>query len=154
MCIRLFLFRIFFILFMRTCSLSFGIIISMTFMHTFSFSILGPFLLAFCVKPRVFILFYLLSSWLILILFIFLIFFFFFFLPLSSLIQVWLWYISSLPAAFVNKLHIPSVMSLISAWLILSVFLETFAYDHKLPLLLPRQFQLNNHAQLLVSKQV
>ena len=27
-------------------------------MHTFSFSVLGPFLLAFCVKPRVFILFY------------------------------------------------------------------------------------------------
>ena len=46
-----------FILFMRTCSLSFGIIISMTFVHTFSFSILGPFLLAFCVKSRVFILF-------------------------------------------------------------------------------------------------
>ena len=43
---------------MRTCSLSFRIIISMTFMHTFSFSVLGPFLLAFCVKPRVFILFY------------------------------------------------------------------------------------------------
>ena len=42
---------------MRTCSLSFGIIIIMTFMHTFSFSILGPFLLAFCVKPRVFILY-------------------------------------------------------------------------------------------------
>ena len=50
--------KTFYTLHAHVLSLSFGIIISMTFMHTFSFSILGPFLLAFCVKPRVFILFY------------------------------------------------------------------------------------------------
>ena len=66
-CIRLFLFRTFLNSLCARALSPLVLIIIMTFMHTFSFSILGPFLLAFCVKPRVFILFYLLSSWLILI---------------------------------------------------------------------------------------
>ncbi len=144
MCIRLFLFGTFYTLYAHVLSLSFGIIISMTFMHTFLLFDTQPF--SSCILRQTKGIYSFLSP-------VFLA-HFGFCLPLSSLIQAWLLYISSLTAAFVNKLHIPSVMSSISDWLILSVFLATFAYDHKLPLLLPRQFQLNNHVQLLVSKQV